>query len=1149
MLLNKVVGQAQSLAIGMYVRFPFEAERPDNEFRDFRIGQISAINSVAHSVLIRFDPQNENEPSEIECSLNHIERCRILPDTLFTTLYVRRSGRILIHCNDEWIPGEFLDYYVLFDGEKEVKCLSEAEIQVSSIRQNPGPDQQLRRYEFQNPLWKSLRDQVIEGYITLRNATFGIEDLVGSRIMLLAHQAEVVARVLSDVECRYILADEVGLGKTIEACVILKGLMRRNKKLQTLIIAPSSLVQQWHNELNNKFWLDFPIIRKGQKLSVELNKAGYIIVAEDLDEESELWVALNRVKWGLLIVDEAHHLRKLPAIYKHVRHLSAMSERALILSATPIQRRAKEYLKLLALMHPQRYNPEDTDMFQTVLSAQGKIRRKIAACSRSLDSDDFDPEEFEEELGPVVKMLSHDRLLAQLVERVFAQSKSHDRGLKEAKEALAYISENYRIESRVIRNRRVHLHLLLPERALDTSYSYVPDEEESAALDALYDYIDAYAQGISLGSLAVEYCRILMHAVASSPHALLHLLEIRSQQLKATPDIPPPVASDSNLLTTASPRQEADRLVKVLAFAPSLPQERETYLEALIWRVKHWLEQTEKELEFLSKQRDTLTVPSSHRLGQVLRALDAVAKAGEGKKVILFSTWPQTLNALRPYLVHRYGSAMVAQFTALLSMEQLQEAANAFQSSDRCRILLCDELGGEGRNFQIASQIIHIDLPWTPAQLEQRIGRVDRFGREGTVLSIVPFAQVEPEHDLFRVWQDAYHLFTQSMSGLEIALETIQNKLLEAIFQSSREGIAQLVDAMIEEADKLRQAVEEERFFEEVAINHQRRDEFEQISEEYNDGKKLGLPILKWADLIGLSYDYDSITDTLCYTPSHFNLHKMKNAKFFHPPDMQEALRRSGRARDLVIRGTFDRTIAVQHENLVFFAPSSDRWTDAIIANALEADRGRCCAIKRHVSNLKGIWHGIELLYSLAVDPRPLYAAGFVPAQLFSALGFLRSSLYRLLISVGGEIQDKSSLIWKEVARNPYDSSHDIHLGRREESRRGTAQIQAFKELYPLGEWHILLENIFAIAGKTLDEELEFMVDEAEDAKEEFENHTAGLRAAHLWLHNVANNDTQKLDNTAIEEYERASAALVEGIRHPLRQLESACFWILEGSL
>src|SRR5260221_5462389 len=1108
MQLDRDVSLEQSLSIGMYIRFPFEAERSDNEFRDFRIGQIRGINNVARTVLVRFDSPDEDEPSEVECSLSHVGRCRILPDTLFTTMYVRRPGRILTHCSDGWMPGQFLDYYVLFDGEKEVKRISETEIRVSSTRQNPNPDQQLRRYEFQNPTWKSLRDQVIESYSTLHNATFGIEDLVGSRIMLLAHQAEVVAGALSDVECRFILADEVGLGKTIEACVILKGLLRRNKGLQILIVVPSSLVQQWHNELNTKFWLDFPIIRPRQKLPLKLNSTGYIVATEELYEEDELWAVISQVKWGLLIVDEAHHLRKSPPLYKHVRQLSALSECALILSATPIQRRAREYLKLLALMHPQRYDPEDIETFQTVLSAQGKIRRKIPAAFQNLDPDDFDSEEFEEELEVVAKSLKHDRLLAQVIASVPTQARSPDRGLKEAKEALAYISENYCIESRVIRNRRAHLHLQMPERELDTSYSYAPGEEEAAALDALYDYVDAYARSAPANPLTSEYCRALMHAASSSPHALLHLLKVRSQQLMATPDIPLCANIDHSLTTSASPREEAPRIATVMAAAPSLPGEHETYLEALAWRVMRWAEQTDEALAHLSGDRGDLTNPSSHRLGQVSRALDSTIKATPRMKVIVFSTWPQTLAALLPHLVHRYGSAMVARFTAQLDMERLQDEAVAFQSSDRCRILLCDELGGEGRNFQIASQIIHIDLPWTPAQLEQRIGRVDRFGREGTVLSIVSFAQDWPEQDLFRIWQDAFHLFTQSMSGLEIALESIQNRLLDAICESSGEGIANLVDTMVDEADKLRQAVEEERYFEEAAINRQRRNEFERISEEYSDGQELGL-----------------------------NLNKMKNAKFFHPPDMQEALRRSGRARE--IRGTFDRNVAVRRENLVFFAPGSDKWMDANITNALEADRGRCCAIKRRVHGLKGDWHGVELLYSLAIDPRPLYAAGFIPTHLFRALGFLRSSLYRLLISADGQLQDKNSIEWKIITKNPYDNSHDIHLGRREGRIGAIAQIQAFRELYPVEEWDRLLENVFATAEHTLDEELECMADEAEDAKVEFAHRAAGWRASHLWLQQEAHG-TQALDDHSIEKYERLSETLFEGLRHPLRQLESA---------
>src|SRR5258708_22945173 len=131
-----------------------------------------------------------------------------------------------------------------------------------------------------------------------------------------------------------------------------------------------------------------------------------------------LWDVMTLIKWGLLMVDKAHRLRKPPPLYKHVRQLSALSECALILSATPIQRRAREYLKLLALMHPQRYDPENIETFQTVLSAQSKIRRKIASAFRNLDPDDFDPEEFEEKLQVVTRALKHDRFLAQLLPRI-----------------------------------------------------------------------------------------------------------------------------------------------------------------------------------------------------------------------------------------------------------------------------------------------------------------------------------------------------------------------------------------------------------------------------------------------------------------------------------------------------------------------------------------------------------------------------------------------------------------------------------------------------------------------------------------------------------------------------------------------------------
>ena len=446
---------------GMYVRAPQDITRDDGEFREFRIGQIRSIDSIAATALVYFLHPDCDEAVEEEYPLSNLNRCRILPDTLFTSRDESKTGRILIHCSDDYEPGRLLDYYVLFHGEKNTQRVSEADISVSSVRQNTQPEVQLQRYEFQNPQWRNLRDQVIESYGILRNATYGIEDLVGSRIMLLAHQAEVVARVLGDPNCRYILADEVGLGKTIEACVILRGLQRRNPLLKTLIIAPSSLTQQWKNELNSKFWLSFPLLQNASTHILDKQARGYIISIEDLTQNQSLWHLVNQVSWGLLIVDEAHHIRKSEQAYERVHHLSKISQGVLILSATPIQRRAVEYLKLLALMNPHKYDPEDIETFKVMLKAQGKIRRKVALLSQSLGSEDFDPDEFDEEIHVLVRELKYDEVLRTIVNN-FSHSKSQS--VEEAIGILAYISENYRIENRVIRNRRAHLTISLPHR-------------------------------------------------------------------------------------------------------------------------------------------------------------------------------------------------------------------------------------------------------------------------------------------------------------------------------------------------------------------------------------------------------------------------------------------------------------------------------------------------------------------------------------------------------------------------------------------------------------------------------------------------------------------------------------------------------------
>lgn len=1119
---------------GMYVRLPVDLDRDDYEFRDFRIGQVKSVDELADTVqvnLLIYQPHEPPKEEQVECPRVFVARCHILPGTEFTDAETKQTGQVLISCQDGWVDAQLCHYYVQIDGN--VKQVSEATLIVPSHRQDPHPVHQLHRYEFQNPIWKFQRDHLLESYAELRTATFGIEDLVGSRIMLLAHQAEVVTRVLSDETCRYILADEVGLGKTIEACVILKGLYRRHPGLKTLIVAPASLTRQWFYELNNKFWLEFAT-HIDDFLSTE-ECPGLIISAEALSQNQALWLMLGMQAWGLFIVDEGHHIRKNLQLYQRIHQLSGDSERVLVLSATPIQRRADEYLSLLKIMNPTRYREIGTDTFQEILKTQQTIRRTIAYLSQAMTPDEFVPEEFVEEMEEVTDELSHDAVLAELVEQVSIQADGRDRGLEAAKEMLAYVSENYRIESRVIRNRRVNLDIDLPKREVNLSYSYIPDQTEKEVVEELHDYVDDLLT--QTGSQAIsEYCRVLFQATFSSPHVLIELLRQRQDCLLAVEQLDEESeAAIAQLVSPAEPRREAERIRRLMKFIPAVSGEV-VELDRLIRLTQRWMEQTEVVMANLPFRATPPDHP--HRLVRVLRAVHQLLFTNPEAKIVIFSAWYQTLEVLLPHLKK---ISSVAQFHCRIKPDQLQDEVDRFQAAPDCHIILCDELGGEGRNFQVADMIIHVDLPWTPAQIEQRIGRVDRLGRRGTVLSVLPLAQETLEQDLFQIWQEAFHLFTQSMSGLEIVLEGIQDELIAALTRSSRNGLAQLQPEMVQKARQLRGEVEEERYFEEGAINVRRRKEFNEVSEKYRDGTQLGKSITKWASLAGLQNSYNPKLDTIRFYPKQFNLKSMYNAKYFVPPNMEEALTRSGRIRNLVITGTFNRDIAVRREDLVFFAPG-EPWTDTIIRNAVEADRGRCCAIRRVIPELDRPWQGFELFYTLQINPRPLYKAGFDPVHLLRAQGYLYSSTHRLFISTEGEILRPSHPVYKTLKDHHFRTNQDIHLGKRDGVE---AKIHAFKEDYPTDVWHVMLAELFLVAEQNLEDEFSFMVDVAKEASETFKKNASGLRAAQYWLYSNRGLDPT-IDLAHIDEYEKISTALVEGIQRPLWQLESVCFWVLQ---
>ena len=1129
---------SETLKIGMHVRIPDEPGRSDGEYRQFYLGRIVGIDDIAGTVRVRlYDKEIDGDVKQrdLDCPCSQVHRCHVLPDSEVFVIDREAGGRILIACEPGWSPGQFCDYYVQIEGQ--TLRVSENNLIAASHRGDPDPAVQLATYELQNPSFKHPRDLLVESYAELRAATFGIEDLVGSRIMLLAHQAEVVATVLSDAECRYILADEVGLGKTIEAAVILKGLRRRHPKLRTLVVAPASLVAQWYFELDHKFWLRFETIKLYHRRRPDMQGPGLILSQEQLLNDADLTQWVMRQHWDLLVVDEAHNIPKHSGLNDLMRGLSVATPRVLLLSATPIQRHATEFLALLRLLNPMRYQDISVEHFSEMVNAQFELMQIVASLKPDLTPTYFDLDDFCHGMQRVLELLPHDQYVSDCAEQVRVCPGQIQQSLGAAQAATAYLAENYRLERRVIRNRRANLEIEMPIRRIHEGYAYQPTATEAQALAELYEYVDILLTHHNYATYAQELARLLLHSAFSSPHALLELLQWR----QAAPSAAFRMNSDAKLAQLATPksvREEGGRIRELFTTAP-IAHEEVQQLERVIWQVQRYQDEMEQVLDDLPYRR---VIPAGqHRFVQVLHTVDEYLRGHSNAKIVLFSSWLASLSAISPYLRRHLGKDALFEFHVGVPEDSLQDQVTAFQEVDHQAILLCDELGGEGRNFQMADLIVHLDLPWSPAKLEQRIGRVDRLGRSGEVLSVVPYARDQIEQDLYQIWQHAFELFTRSMSGMEIALEGIQDELVASLRQGTRDGLARLLPGMKKRAQDLREQVELERYYEESARGGQLRQEFARISARYADGALLREPVLEWAGQAGLANDYRQETDTAIYFPRNFSQSAMQHAKFSVVPNMQDALERSRRATSLRIEGTFNRSVAMVREDLVFYAPGSDPWTDAIIRNVIEADRGRCCAIRRESAEIDQPWMLFDLTYHVQVDPRPLLALGHDPIHLLAAQGFLYTPIHRLLLNHKGERVPPGDVV-HSVIRLPFHKGRDTHLGQRSGQQ---PPIAWFKKHFPAEKWHAILQGIVDSATKALAEDFEFTDELADEARDRFVEAARGMQAAANWyaVHQLIPDAAANLET--IETYRAISEALDAGLRHPLIALESVCCWIL----
>ena len=520
------------MLIGQYVRCPIVVEENDNWFpRSFVLGKITSINELSGEVNVKlFDLKDSRRFfghafEKGKFPIDKVDRCGAANEALVNTLV--GSGKILSR-RLEKKSDAFYEYFVMLDTGK-IQAFMENDLEIEYSAADYQPIKQMLRYEFQNPTWYANRLQVSNNMHMVNNTVYGFKELVGCRTFLMAHQISTIVRAFEARPIRYMLADEVGLGKTIEACSVIKILSSEKKNLRVLYIVPSALARQWQNELCYKFK-----ITAVQNAGMSAYTNHVIVPLEDLDEYCEVY----GYEWDLLLVDEAHRLLRQSEKYDLVLQLSKSIRNALFLSATPIQDRKEEYLRLLSLLQPEQYCKMELSAFSSILSKQKKIQRRVNSIISHMNQYEDYKEDSRDKLEELAEELE-DENLTHIVEGI--ELSARDSGRAAMEQALSYISENFRIERNIVRNRREFVSEILGQRILkEHPYQMKNVDDNYSERNVYYSLLEYISSAIEKEMICTEQICRLLQGMFSSPWALSNVveaLEIKDDTLKDLIDL------------------------------------------------------------------------------------------------------------------------------------------------------------------------------------------------------------------------------------------------------------------------------------------------------------------------------------------------------------------------------------------------------------------------------------------------------------------------------------------------------------------------------------------------------------------------------------------------------------------------------------
>ncbi len=613
---------------------------------------------------------------------------------------------------------------------------------------------------------------------TLHEIVYSME---AAQIDFYPYQFKPVLKFINSPTERLIIADEVGLGKTIESALIWTELQARRQARRMLVVCPTILTEKWRDELRSKFLLDARIVdfRDLQQEVAELRSAGpthpFVLIAsysglrppkKDLKlldqppEEDENGAAKTRflrelrhwsyahAPFDLVIFDEAHYMRNAGTSTFHLgESLSIHNDTGVLcVSATPVNNSNTDLHSLLRLIDRDFF--ETQGMFEELLEANRPSIRAINALSRT-------PMDMEALTEGVTGMAESHFINQSPLFKQFLQLLSELEVNPESKPLLAKaqdVAEKLNLLGGYInRTRRVQVEEHRPERRpLVLSVEYSREEMD------LYRMILA-----------------LVRRKCSRDREPLHIFRVLGLQLRAASCLPV-IADDI-------------RNGRLKSLGGSLEDVAELLSESLGSETFEGFESAVEAEEDLSDLDLTQLVDHDFEAGdskftKLMELLNSTKDPGE--KVVIFAFYRGTLSYLRRRLFEKGISVTVIH--GGVDHDRRWEELDRFRDPSGPRVLLSSEVGSEGIDLQFCRTVVNYDLPWNPMRVEQRIGRIDRVGQKAKVLSIVNFKVKDTiEERLYERLHEKLLRFTNSLGDLESIIgEEVQKLTVDLLSQN-----------------------------------------------------------------------------------------------------------------------------------------------------------------------------------------------------------------------------------------------------------------------------------------------------------------------------------------------------------------------------